>query len=424
MPDDFPGRPSKGSTSHQTPAAVRDTSVRAGSIKPRVRLALWAKSAGRCTICNRKVLNESRTFWHSVAAAEMAHILGATTLEGSPRGREELDRSVDLEAEDNLLLSCHDCHRMIDDGDHVACFTPTKLRALKRAHEDRIELATSDGILTRTAVIRVGSDVRGSYAIASRREVAETLFANNYLGLVESRRSGQFECELPGEATDSSYWAMAESQIRKTIHQVAQAVAAGEVEHVSVFAIAPVPALVLLGESLDDKVETRLWQKHRDAGWSWPGTDTNPAVTFSFTAETVDADPGDIVLVCSLSAEVDPSRLPEYLRGAPRLTLRPDDTAPTPMLITTEKSLRNFATAFRDMAAAAEQMFPGAKRWHLVAATPVSTTIEAGRAFMSEVQPPVDVYQRTADGDYGFALTINENSDRTQTATDHNGGQL
>lgn len=422
MPDDFPGRPAERATSRHSSKKARDTHVR-GSIKQHVRLALWAKSAGRCTLCNRSVLNGAKTYLHAIPAGELAHILGAKTTVGSPRGREELNRDVDLESEDNLLLCCHDCHRMIDDGDHVAFFAPAMLRELKRAHEDRVELATSDGILTRTAVIRVGSDVRGSYTVASRREVADTLFANSYLGMVESRRSGQFECELPGEATDASYWDMARSQIGKTIGQVAQAVAVGEVEHVSVFAIAPIPALVVLGESLDDKVESRLWQKHRDVGWSWPGTNTDPAVTFSFTANPGDTDSPDVVLVCSLSAEVDPARLPEHLRGVPRLTLHPDGVSPTPMLLTTEKSLKNFATAFRDMAAAAEQMFPGTKRWHLVAATPVSASIEAGRAFMREVQPPVDVYQRTADGDYTFALTINDNSGGTPTATDRNGGR-
>ena len=42
---------------------------------------------------------------------------------------------------------------------------------------------------------------------------------------------------------------------------------------------------------------------------------------------------------------------------------------------------------------------------------------------MREVQPPVDVYQRTADGDYRLALTINDNPGRTQTATNHTGGR-
>ena len=282
--------------------------------------------------------------------------------------------------------------------------------------------ATSDGVLTRTAVIRVGSDVRGSYTVASRREVADALFANSYLGLVESRRSGQFECELPGEVADPAFWSMAASQIWRTTSQIAQAVADQEIAHISVFAIAPIPALVLLGVSLDDKVETRLWQKHRDAGWSWPGTDTDPAVTFSFTAEPGNNDPGDVVLVCSLSAEVDAARLPEHLRGAPRLTLRPD-TAPTPILLTTEKSLKNFGSAFRDMVAAAEGMYPGAECWHLVAATPLSASIEAGRAFMREVQPPVGVYQRTPDGVYSSRSPSTTTPAGTRTATDRNGGR-
>jgi len=421
MPHDFPSRPPRRSTTRDTTRLARDSQER-GTIRPAVRYALWGKSAGRCTLCNRRVLNEAKTFWHSIAAAEMGHIIGATTTEGSPRGLQELDREIDLEAEDNLLLCCHDCHRMIDDADHVEYFTPAKLRALKSAHEDRIELATSEGVLTRTAVIRVGSDVRGSYSIASRREVAETLFANNYLGLVESRRSGQFDCNLVGEATDEAYWAMARSQLDRTLGQVSQAVAQEEIGHISVFAIAPIPALVLLGARLDDKVETRLWQKHRDVGWSWPG-DGDPDITFSFTAEAVTEEAEEVVLVCSLSAEADQARIPVNLRGAPRLTLRPDNQAASPTLMTTEKSLKNFGIAFRDMLAAAEMSFPGARRWHLIAATPLAASVEAGRAFMREVHPPVDVYQRTAAGTYQAVVTVNENPDQATTATNTPGGQ-
>ena len=61
----------------KAPTKVRDTLVR-GQIKQGVRFALWAKTAGRCTLCNRRVLGEGRTFVHSVGSAEMAHIKGAT----------------------------------------------------------------------------------------------------------------------------------------------------------------------------------------------------------------------------------------------------------------------------------------------------------------------------------------------------------
>jgi hypothetical protein len=42
---------------------------------------------------------------------------------------------------------------------------------------------------------------------------------------------------------------------------------------------------------------------------------------------------------------------------------------------------------------------------------------------MREAQPPVDVYQRTADGAYTFALTVNDNPGRAGAATDHTGGR-
>lgn len=388
---------------------ARDTSVR-GKIKASVRHSLWARSAGRCTLCNNRVLDGAPPHWHSIAAAEMAHIIGAKATTGSPRGL--ADKCVaDLEDEENLILCCHVCHRTIDDADHVDYFTAAKLRQLKKDHEDRIELATAHGVLTRTAVIRLGCDVRGSHSVASRREVTEALFASGYLGLVVSQRSGHFDCSLAGEATDQGYWLMVRAQIEKTMSHIAQGVETGEVDHVSVFAIAPIPALVLLGASLDDKVETRLWQKHRDAGWVWSTPPSSPPVNFTFDTSAkseVDRDAREVALVCSLSAEVNPDRIPTDLHEVPRATLRPVRTDPTPTLLGNEESLRNFKLAFRGMLAAVEKAFPNAERWHLIAAAPVTACIEAGRSFMREVQPPVDVYQRTTDGTYTAVLTVND----------------
>ena len=264
----------------------------------------------------------------------MAHVIGATSTPGSPRGLEAGHDDTVLEGEENLLLCCHDCHRMIDHPDHVAFFTPAKLRALKGAHEQRIEMATSDGVLTRTAVLRVGSYIRGTWAVASRREVADTLFANDYLGLVESHWSGQFTCELQGRATDPSYWTAAEGELKRSLDTIGRAVAQGDVGHVSVFAIAPVPALVLLGSLLDDKIETRIWQKRRDAGWNW--ANASEPTTFAFDQDdglapsAANVASRDVVLICSLSAEVSPARLPQELQDAPRFVLRPRGCHPVP----------------------------------------------------------------------------------------------
>lgn len=167
------------------PSDARDTTVQRGHIKESVRNALWARTAGRCIICNRRLLGDQRTYMHSVLLAELAHNIGATGGDRSPRGK-DTQNVDDTEAEENLLLLCHDCHKIIDNPNHIGFFPPEKLRQIKESFERRVEMVTNNGGLTRTAALRVGCLVRGSLAMASQREIAETLLAANYLGLVET----------------------------------------------------------------------------------------------------------------------------------------------------------------------------------------------------------------------------------------------
>lgn len=297
---------------------ARDSEVKRGNVGWPTRVAVWARSAGHCTICNRRLIGDSRTYFHSVLGGELAHNIGATDSDDSPRGDSE--EIGDREAEENLLLLCHDCHRMIDHEDHVDLYPVEKLHALKQAHERRIERVTAHGGLTRTAVLRVGSNIRGSFTIASRREVGRVLIADDYLPLVESEWSGDFSCEIRGDETDPSYWAAAEDRLAKIMRTLHQAIEQGDVEHVSVFAIAPIPILIYLGSALDDKTAARIYPLGRgsDAAWGW--SPTTPVTEFSILADDRATD--DVVLVCNVTAPVSTDRLPEKLRSASRLELR------------------------------------------------------------------------------------------------------
>ncbi|MHA7306386.1 SAVED domain-containing protein [Arthrobacter sp. TMN-49] len=384
----------------------RNTTVNRGRIKDPVRNALWARTAGRCTICNRRLLGDQRTYLHSVLLAELAHNVGATDGDGSPRSKDN-DGIEDTEAEENLLLLCHDCHKIIDNPDHIDFFPPEKLREIKESFERRVEMVTEDGGLTRTAALRVGCLIRGSLAIASKREVAETLLAVNYLGLVETRRSGDFTCRINGAAGGRGFWDAAQQSIDDTIGQVRQAVDSGDVEHISVFAVAPIPALVYLGWHLDDKRPTRLFQKRRDQfiGWSW-GDHEDP-IDFSMNTLEANASAEDVVLVCALTSEVDRSAFPAAIVDAPVIEVRPVGVSPRPELLSHEQSLANFAKRWRAALALAEAHFPGAKRWHLVASAPITASIEAGRAFARDIHPPVMVYERT-DVAYEAVIIVND----------------
>lgn len=122
----------------------RDTTIKRESIKDSVRHALWARTAGRCIICNRRLLGDTRTYMHSVLLAELAHNIGATEGPDSPRRRYK-DGVLDTESEENLLLLCHDCHKIIDHPDHLDFFPPEKLREIKEEFERRIEMVTENG---------------------------------------------------------------------------------------------------------------------------------------------------------------------------------------------------------------------------------------------------------------------------------------
>lgn len=368
----------------------RNTLVKREDIKDSVRNALWARTAGRCTLCNRRLLGDSRTYMHWVLLAELAHNIGATAGPNSPR-REHREVPVDTEAEENLLLVCHDCHRLIDHPEHIDFFPP------------------ENGGLTRTAALRVGCWIRGSLARASQREVAESLLAVNYLGLVETQRSGDFTCRIGGRAGGRGYWHAAQQSIDDTLHLVRQAVDSGDVEHISVFAIAPIPLLVYLGWQLDDKTPTRVFQKQRDqfVGWSW--ADQSDPIDFAVLGPEADTAAEEVVLLCSVTSDVNPELLPTAISGFPRIGVRPDQVAPSPTLISHEQSLANFGTRWRSALAAAESLFPAARRWHLVASAPVSVAVEAGRAVMRDAHPQVVVYEREKDC-YTSVLVINESS--------------
>lgn len=344
----------------------RDTSVKRERIRESVRNALWARTAGRCTICNRRLLGDHRTYLHSVLLAELAHNIGATGGEGSPRSMDN-DGVDDTEAEENLLLLCHDCHKIIDDPNHIDFFPPEKLRQVKESFERRIEMVTENGGLTRTAALRVGCVIRGSLAMASRREIAETLLAVNYLGLVETQRSGDFTCRISGSSGGRGFWDAAQQSIDDTMAQVRQAIDNGDVEHVSVFAIGPVPLLVYLGWHLGDKTPTRLFQKHRDqfVGWSW--SDQGGPVEFEVTSSDGDASAEDVVLVCALTSEVNRDALPGALDGCPVIEVRPVGTSPRTTLLAHEQSLLNFGEQWRVALSTAEARFPNAKHWHMEA---------------------------------------------------------
>jgi SMODS-associated and fused to various effectors sensor domain len=383
--------------------------VASTSIPIEERMTLWVRSGGRCAICNEYLLENEFT-GHVLNLGEMAHNVGRKRSERSPRGIDDLPIEERNKAE-NLLLLCDRDHKTIDNAATRGDWPVERLRELKRAHEDRIRYVTGLRRDAETVVLRVIGEIQGAGAVElSHATVIKAVQPNGlYPRYVLGPKTGSDrELDLRAHAGEGTeiYWRSIEQAIADLGRQLADGVQRDQIRHLSVFAFARIPALVLLGHQLDDKIPTDLYQRQRDdqIGWGWD-PDADP-VAFETARLAQGDDPAKVTVVCSLSGTVQVNHLPrEIVEDASIYAITPIGTDPNPSIMVARESLSNFAATYRAFLARLEIDHPDASVINVVPAVPLTAAIELGRARMKSKHPALRVYDR-ADGQYTLAVDV------------------
>ncbi len=379
------------------------------SVSERVSRRVWVAAGGRCTMCNRYLLEDEFT-GRDVAVGELAHIVGWTDAPGSPRGDEPVEFDErNLEA--NLMLLCHDQHRVIDSRSLWEVYDAETLRRFKRDHEHRVRQLTGLGRDDRSTVLRVVGSLHDAPVQLGRASVATALLADGRFPDYALTGADQFEIDLrrlPGEANgQSAYWAMATELMRERLATLSVHVAKEDVNRLAVFPFARVPALVALGAQLDDAVPTDIYPKRRDAGEGWGWTPGAPEVQFTWARAHEGKDPTNVAVVFSVSGTPDRRRFPERTASATVYEVRSLQAEPGPDLISNRTSLDSFAQAWRGLLAEMEHRHPGLETIDVFAAAPVTAAVVIGRSLMRAVHPRLRVFDRgRADEQYQFALEV------------------
>jgi 5-methylcytosine-specific restriction endonuclease McrA len=387
--------------------ATSDTEVQRKDVPESTRIRVWAKAAGRCVLCATYLLDGADSFWHAIPVGQIAHIVGAASGKNAPRGKSGLDAN-ERASEENLLLLCYRCHKRIDDKAYRNRYTVEFLTEKKHLHERRVREVTDFATLRPTSVVTVSSDIRGTAAPVSLAQVAEALRSEGYTGMGDDTRNGAFTLHLPGNANDGWAWDAHRTDLDRLAARVAEAATAGNIETVSVFALAPIPSLVYLGSKLDDKTETRLFRRKRtDAVTAWAWDDEIPTPTFNIVLTPSPAPADEATVIVELSSPVKESRLPSSLTSLPRVTISPTGEMPHPELISTRAAMEEFARAWREALARIENDLPDARTLHLVASASAPAAIAMGRHRMRSAQPKMIVYQLTNES-YEAAMEVTE----------------
>lgn len=242
------------------------------------------------------------------------------------------------------------------------------------------------------------------------RQISEALLAESLTGFGTDTRTGNIEIDLPDRATEGWAWDVGAGRIEQAIQKLSSAIAAGDSDVVSVFALAPIPLLAYLGSFLDDKYEVRLFPRQRRddvLAWTWHRAPTDTP-RFNTTIDLSTGTPAnvlDVVVNINVSAPVKDDNKPAQLSGLPSLTIELEGTQMGVGVIDSKDALSRFDATWRAALTRIEENWPRCERIHVLAAIPAPAAVQLGRSRMQTAQPRLVMYQ-LADNGYEKAVTI------------------
>jgi hypothetical protein len=362
---------------------------------------LWGIAAGRCEFagCNKPLWKSSIT-QEQVSIGQKAHIYAFSSR--GPRGHRGVstERLNDLS---NLMLVCPECHKKIDQHKDGGRYTAAVLQQMKATHERRIELVASIAPSKASHVVFYGANVGDHSSPLAHADAASALFPSRYpaddkpirLGMVDSASAD----------ADPTFWTKETQNLTARFNQrIRDRLASGDIEHLSIFARAPQPLLILLGSLLTDIPIADLYQLHREPpGWRWPDVvDAVPA--FEIGAPVKENGPPALVL--SLSATVTEDRVKRVIGdGASIWTV----TIDTPHNDSTKsrEQLSRFRALIRSLLDRIKARHGQGTTLHIFPALSVSTAVELGRVRMPKADMPWRIYdQVNARGGFVLAVSI------------------
>jgi len=380
-----------------TEALAAEPKGRSNKLRNVTRHVVWARAAGRCHMCNTPLVGDLLNGAENPNFGFVAHIVADTPT--GPRG--DPKRSWKL-ADDpaNLMLLCYRHHKMID-VDLVDEFPGERLLTIKHAHEARI--ATQTEILEDRAahVLRYAANVGQHRALMPYEDIASALLPDHY----PAQGRVTIDLSLRGsvrEDDEREYWETEAANLRRLYRlRVRERIDAGEIHHLSVFALAPQPLLILLGTLIGDITPTNVMQRHREpATWRWPEEGTEMPIEYGRPREPA----GPIALKIALSATVDDDRIRRVLGADASIW---SITTPNPHndVLKRPADLLAFRQRLRMLYDQIKAVAPAGVPINVFPAMPVATAIETGRVWMPKADLPLAIWdENRALG--GFVPTI------------------
>ena len=279
------------------------------NLKSKVVAELWGRSAGRCEFndCNRP-LYKSPVTQEQGNISEVAHIWSFS--EKGPRGWGIFKKSKSkLNELSNLMLMCHDCHKIIDADKKGDRYSAELLGSWKEEHEKRIAIVTGVHPSKKSHVVLYGANIGEEKSLLQPEHAKDAGFPEWF---PSQELTTKLSMSWEGKDDQKDYWDT-EAQNLKTAFdiKIKPLIEADNPVHFSVFALAPMPLLTLLGSLLTDKIPTQVYQLHREPVQTWRWMDKPDQFKFKVNSPKNFEHPP--VLIISLSDSISYDRITAIL---------------------------------------------------------------------------------------------------------------
>ncbi|MES2460257.1 MAG: HNH endonuclease [Armatimonadota bacterium] len=369
-------------------------------VPEKIRMILWGQAAGRCEYegCNERLFLDHLTK-AQFNTSYIAHIV-ADSPDG-PRGDAVLSDKLKADIS-NLMLMCDRHHRLIDKED-VPGHPVARLTAMKLKHEQRIDILADISEDKRSHILLYGARIGEQDSPLSYREARVAMVPDRYPAETNPISIGLVNSSIPDGA--DMYWAVEEAQMRTLLNQrVRPLIGGGKISHISVFALAPQPLLILLGSLLTDIPAIEVYQRRREPlTWRW---DEKPE-SWSYDIVEPEVAEGDPALVFSLSGTVTERRITNVLGPNVSIWQVSIPNQHNDFLVSRPQA-SEFRVQMRALMNRIKLRHGEAASIHVFPVMPVSLAVDFGRILMPKADLPLVVYDRNqATGEFTRALNIN-----------------
>jgi hypothetical protein len=276
-------------------------------------------------------------------------------------------------------------------------YTRETLEKYKASHEKRLRHVTDLGPDRKTAVLILKAPIGGDTVAVPFDQVVEAT-APRY----PSSREGTISDLTSISDQGPAFIETAKDTIARDVERFLGASGEGfKADHLSIFALAPIPLLVFLGRQLSNKIPADVYQRHRDTeNWTWKRS--GPPVKYVFKRRR--SGNGSIALILSLSGEVPLDALPT---GGTVYEITLHDATPKPTYLRTRRDLEDFRLVYQEALGTIIKNHGLVKTIDVFPAVPAPVAILCGRELLPKVHPRLRVYDydKTKDG-FKFTLEV------------------